>query len=78
MKTVDKHDIEIHQAYASCPKHLELLLKDELIELGACNVAEKLSGVVFHASAEVLMNSLLWTRLANRILVLINQIKINN
>ena len=78
MKTVEKHDIEIHQAYASCPKHLELLLKDELIELGACNVAEKLSGVVFHASAEVLMNSLLWTRLANRILVLINQIKINN
>lgn len=70
--------MEIHQAYASCPKHLELLLKDELIELGACNVAEKLSGVVFHASAEVLMNSLLWTRLANRILVLINQIKINN
>lgn len=68
----------LHQAYASCPKHLELLLKDELIELGAENVAEKLSGVAFHASPEVLMRSLLWSRLANRILVLINQIKVNN
>ncbi len=67
----------LHQAYASCPKHLELLLKDELIELGAQDVAEKLSGVVFYADAEVLMKSLLWSRLANRILVLINQIKVN-
>ena len=68
----------LHQAYASCPKHLELLLKDELITLGAENVAEKLSGVLFNASAEVLMRSLLWSRLANRILVLINQIKVND
>ena len=68
----------LYQAYASCPKHLELLLKDELVELGAENVAEKLSGVVFEASAQVLLSSLLWSRLANRILVLINQIKISN
>lgn len=68
----------LHQAYASCPKHLELLLKDELISLGAQDVAEKLSGVVFYATAEVLMRSLLWSRLANRILVLVNQIKIKN
>ena len=71
-------DAILHQAYASCPKHLELLLKDELITLGAENVAEKLSGVMFNASAEVLMRSLLWSRLANRILVLINQIKVND
>ncbi len=68
----------IYQAYASCPKHLELLLKDELVAMGAKNVAEKLSGVVFEAEAEVLLRSLLWSRLANRILVLINQIKIKN
>jgi len=68
---------QLHQAYASCPKHLELLLKDELIELGATDVAEKLSGVIFYATSEVLMKSLLWSRLANRILVLINQIKVN-
>ncbi len=66
----------LHQAYASCPKHIELLLKDELIELGATDVAEKLSGVVFFATSEVLMKSLLWSRLANRILVMINQIKV--
>ncbi len=68
----------LHQAYASCPKHLELLLKEELIALGAQDVAEKLSGVVFFATAQVLMRILLWTRLSNRILVLINQIKIND
>jgi len=75
---VQKENIELQQAYASCPKHLELLLKDELISFGAENVAEKLSGVVFHASPEVLMHSLLWSRLANRILVLINNIKVKN
>ncbi|MCF6288025.1 MAG: bifunctional 23S rRNA (guanine(2069)-N(7))-methyltransferase RlmK/23S rRNA (guanine(2445)-N(2))-methyltransferase RlmL [Proteobacteria bacterium] len=69
---------DLHQGYASCPKHLELLLKDELIALGAQDVAEKLSGVVFHASPKVFMRALLWSRLANRILVLINQIKIDN
>lgn len=68
----------LHQAYASCPKHLELLLKDELVALGAQDVAEKLSGVVFYAAPEVLMRCLLWSRLANRILVLINQIKVSN
>ncbi len=68
----------LHQAYASCPKHLELLLKEELISLGAQDVAEKLSGVVFFASPDVLMRTLLWSRLSNRILVLINQIKIND
>ncbi len=68
----------LHQAYASCPKHLELLLKDELISLGAQDVAEKLSGVVFFASPDVLMRTLLWSRLSNRILVMINQIKIND
>ncbi len=66
----------LHQAYASCPKHLELLLKDELISYGAIDVREKLSGVVFHASPEVLMHCLLWSRLANRVLVLINQLKV--
>jgi 23S rRNA (guanine2445-N2)-methyltransferase / 23S rRNA (guanine2069-N7)-methyltransferase len=70
--------LSTHQAYASCPKHLELLLKDELINLGAVDVAEKLSGVVFHATPDVLMRCLLWSRLANRILVLINQIKIKD
>ena len=68
----------LYQAYASCPKHLELLLKDELLSFGAQDVAEKLSGVVFYATAEVLMRSLLWSRLANRILVMVNQIKIKN
>ncbi len=75
---MDKETDVIHQAYASCPKHVELLLKDELLSLGADQAAEKLSGVAFDASSEVLMKALLWSRLANRIYVLINHIKVND
>ena len=57
---------------------MELLLKEELLALGAESAAEKLSGVVFYATSKVLMQSLLWSRLANRILVMVNQIKITN
>lgn len=68
----------MHQGYASCPKHVELLLKDELLSLGVNKASEKLSGVAFEATSTVLMKTLLWSRLANRIYVLINHIKVND
>ena len=57
------------QAFASCPKHLELLLKDELIACGCEDVREKLAGVSFNANPEQLMRVLMWSRLANRVLI---------
>ena len=69
---------EIMQAYASCPKYIELLLKDEMLNLGASSASEKLAGVNFEATSETLMRVLLWSRLANRIYVLLNSIKISN
>lgn len=54
-------------AFVSCPKHLELLLKDELLNLGAEKAAEGLAGVHASATAEVWLQAVMWSRLANRI-----------
>jgi 23S rRNA (guanine2445-N2)-methyltransferase / 23S rRNA (guanine2069-N7)-methyltransferase len=55
------------QAFASCPKHLELLLKEELLGLGAASAAEGLAGVNLQADAKTLMTIIMWSRLANRV-----------
>ncbi|MCF6299766.1 MAG: bifunctional 23S rRNA (guanine(2069)-N(7))-methyltransferase RlmK/23S rRNA (guanine(2445)-N(2))-methyltransferase RlmL [Proteobacteria bacterium] len=65
-------------AFASCPKHLELLLKDELLIHGATEVREKLAGVSFYASSEVLMSILMWSRLANRFFIKLAEAKCAN
>lgn len=54
--------------FATCAKHLELLLKDELIALGAHNVHEKRAGVSFEGDIEIAYRSLIWSRLANQVL----------
>ena len=55
--------------FATCPKGLELLLRDELLGLGAGQASEKLAGVSFTADAATVEKIILWTRLANRILL---------
>lgn len=59
--------------FATCPKGLELLLKDELITLGAFDVKEKLAGVAFTGSLKIAYKICLWSRLANHILYKIGQ-----
>ncbi|TDR18287.1 bifunctional 23S rRNA (guanine(2069)-N(7))-methyltransferase RlmK/23S rRNA (guanine(2445)-N(2))-methyltransferase RlmL [Marinicella litoralis] len=59
-------------AFVSCPKHLELLLKDELLSVGATAVAEGLAGVHLTASADVMLQAVMWSRLANRIYIKLN------
>lgn len=54
--------------FATTPKGMELLLVDELKQLGAASAAEKLAGVVFESTLEVAYKACLWSRLANRIL----------
>lgn len=56
-------------AFASCPKQLELLLKQEITELGGQSVKEGLAGVSFQMAADQLPNLIMWSRLANRIMV---------
>lgn len=55
--------------FATTPKGLELLLAEELRQLGATNAAEKLAGVVFSGDLELAYKACLWSRFANRILL---------
>ena len=62
-----------YQFFATTAKGLELLLVDELRELGAVDAAEKLAGVTFTGNLELAYKACLWSRLANRILLQLHQ-----
>lgn len=57
------------EAFATCPKQLELLLKQEIIDLGGQDVKEAMAGVFFNMAAKDLQRLIMWSRLANRIMV---------
>ena len=55
--------------FATCPKGLEYLLRDELIALGGSDVREALAGAHFSGTLETAYRACLWSRLASRILL---------
>ncbi|GLQ52144.1 bifunctional 23S rRNA (guanine(2069)-N(7))-methyltransferase RlmK/23S rRNA (guanine(2445)-N(2))-methyltransferase RlmL [Dyella flava] len=55
--------------FATCPKGLEYLLRDELMALGGTDVHEALAGVRFSGTLETAYRACLWSRLASRILL---------
>ncbi len=55
--------------FATCPKGLEYLLRDELRALGADDVREARAGVHFRGTLETALRACLWSRLASRILL---------
>ncbi len=55
--------------FATCPKGLEYLLRDELVALGAHEVHEGRAGVHFHGSLQTAYRACLWSRLASRVLL---------
>lgn len=55
--------------FATCPKGLEYLLRDELVAIGASDVREALAGVHFSGTLETAYRACLWSRLASRILL---------
>ena len=57
------------QFFATCPKGIEYLLRDELVALGASDVHEALSGVHFSGALVDAYRACLWSRLASRILM---------
>jgi len=57
------------QFFATCPKGLELLLKQELEALGSSEVRETVAGVYFSGGLAIAYRACLWSRLANRILL---------
>lgn len=63
---------------ATCPKGLEELLRDELMELGAESVTMKLTSVSFDGDLALAYRVCLWSRLANRILMPITEYSLND
>ncbi|MEO7430953.1 MAG: bifunctional 23S rRNA (guanine(2069)-N(7))-methyltransferase RlmK/23S rRNA (guanine(2445)-N(2))-methyltransferase RlmL [Dokdonella sp.] len=59
--------------FATCPKGLELLLRDELRSLGADDAREALAGVHFSGDITLAYRACLWSRLASRILLRIDE-----
>ena len=55
--------------FATCPKGMEYLLRDELVALGASDVREALAGAHFSGTLETAYKACLWSRLASRILL---------
>lgn len=57
--------------FASCPKGIESLLAEELAGFGADTVRETVAGCYFSGSLAVAYQACLWSRLANRILLMV-------
>lgn len=57
-----------HALFATCPKSLEYLLRDELTALGASDAHEARAGVHFRGDLRTALSACLWSRLASRIL----------
>ena len=55
--------------FATCPKGLEYLLRDELAALGAEDAREALAGVHFSGTLATAYRACLWSRLASRVLM---------
>ncbi|MEY2700786.1 MAG: hypothetical protein RIQ52_1541 [Pseudomonadota bacterium] len=62
-----------HALYVTAPQGLELLLADELMKLGAEEVKSGRTGVACHATFRTAMAICLWSRLANRVLLILGQ-----
>lgn len=57
--------------FATCPKGMEYLLRDELRTLGADDAHEALAGVHFGGDLALAYRACLWSRLASRILLVL-------
>ena len=58
--------------FATCPKAMEPILADELGPLGAEDIKLTQGGVYFNGDLKVGYSACLWSRLANRVLLLLH------
>lgn len=69
---------KLFSLFITCPAGVESLLKNELQELGLNDLRETVTGVFAEASETQLYQVNLWSRLANRVLLLLKQAKPGN
>ena len=71
--------VDLSQNYmATCPKGVEHVLAKELIALGAEQVVESVAACYFVANQELAYKICCWTRIANRILLLLERQQIHS
>lgn len=63
--------IKFTNFFATCPKNLEGLLEEELISLGAKETKQTVAGVKFTGDLTLAYRVCLWSRLANRVLLVL-------
>lgn len=64
--------------FATSPKGLSELLREELLSLGAQNLEMQPSGVLFEGSLEIGYKACLWSRLANRVFMVVLETTLDN
>ncbi|PPD28940.1 MAG: bifunctional 23S rRNA (guanine(2069)-N(7))-methyltransferase RlmK/23S rRNA (guanine(2445)-N(2))-methyltransferase RlmL [Methylomonas sp.] len=67
-----------YQLFATTPKAMEGILASEIEALGGQNVHQKLAGVAFKGDLEMAYKACLWSRTANRILLLLGSFEVNS
>ena len=67
-----------YQLFATTPKAMEGILANEIEALGGQNVQQKMAGVAFQGDLEMAYKACLWSRTANRILLLLSNFEVTS
>jgi 23S rRNA (guanine2445-N2)-methyltransferase / 23S rRNA (guanine2069-N7)-methyltransferase len=67
-----------YQLFATTPKAMETILTDELQSLGVKNIKATMAGVAFQGDLETAYRACLWSRVANRILLVLSSFEVKN
>ncbi len=66
------------QLFATTPKAMETILAEELQSLGIKNIKSTLAGVAFQGDLETAYRACLWSRTANRILLVLSNFEVKS
>ncbi|MDD5410740.1 MAG: bifunctional 23S rRNA (guanine(2069)-N(7))-methyltransferase RlmK/23S rRNA (guanine(2445)-N(2))-methyltransferase RlmL [Methylobacter sp.] len=66
----------VYQLFATTPKAMETILTDELRTLGVKNIKATMAGVAFQGDLETAYRACLWSRTANRILLVLSSFEV--
>jgi len=67
-----------YQLFATTPKAMETILSDELQTLGVNNIKATMAGVAFQGDLETAYRACLWSRTANRILLVLSSFEVKS
>ncbi len=68
----------IYQLFATTPKAMETILAEELQALGVSAVKQTMAGVAFQGDLETAYRACLWSRTANRVLLVLSTFAVKN